>query len=87
MILMIVTTFYIIYYAGNRPHFEKERAYIETFNEAMIMVMNYHMVSFSNFNVSHESQFTMGYSFVASVVFVIAANLASVGIALYNKAK
>ena len=39
------------------------------------MLMNYHMVCFSEFNLNPFSQFLMGYSFVGCILFLIAGNL------------
>jgi len=50
--LLMFTSLYIIFYAGTRPHNSKERSYIEIFNEILVMVACYHMVCFSEFNLS-----------------------------------
>jgi magnesium-transporting ATPase (P-type) len=39
-----------MYYGGTKPHSDRERSFIETFNEGMTMLMVYHMVCFSDFN-------------------------------------
>ena len=48
--LLLLTLMYIVYYGGTRPHQSKQRGRLELFNEVMIMVMNYHMVCFLEFN-------------------------------------
>jgi hypothetical protein len=45
------------------------------FNEIVIMLMNYHMVCFSEFNLSLEMQFNMGYSMMGWIVAMIIVNL------------
>jgi hypothetical protein len=59
------------------PHIEKSRCYIEIFNEIMIMIINYHMVSFSEFNLDVNMQFNMGYSLIAVIFFVVFVNIMS----------
>jgi hypothetical protein len=39
------------------------------------MVINYHMISFSNFNIDPYAQFTMGYSFIVFTVILVLLNL------------
>lgn len=74
-ILLFMTSLYVVYYASTRPHMDRHRAFIETFNEVMIMIMNYHMVCFSNFNPHMEAQFAMGYSFIACIILVVVINI------------
>jgi hypothetical protein len=50
-LLLFLTSLYIIFYTGNHPHIDKRRTAIENFNEVMIMIINYHMVCFSEFNL------------------------------------
>jgi len=73
--LLMFTSLYIIFYAGTRPHNSKERSYIEIFNEILVMVACYHMVCFSEFNLSPLEQFNMGYSFVAVFAIAVIANI------------
>jgi hypothetical protein len=65
----------LIYYAGSMPHIEKSRCYIEIFNEIMIMIINYHMVSFSEFNLDVDMQFNMGYSLIGFIFLVVFVNI------------
>jgi hypothetical protein len=46
------------------------------FNEIVIMLINYHMVCFSEFNLSLEMQFYMGNSMIGWIVAMITVNLA-----------
>jgi hypothetical protein len=48
--LIVLTTVYVIFYAGRKPHDDKRRIHLEICNEVCFMVMNYHMICFSNFN-------------------------------------
>jgi len=50
-LLIFLTSLYILFYSGVRPHTDPKRVKIEIFNEVMIMMMNYHMVCFSKFNL------------------------------------
>ena len=79
MILLFFSSIYLNYYSGTRPHLDKGRVKIEIFNEIMIMLMNYHMACFSEFNLSIEMQFLMGYSFIACIAIMVVVNLSAMG--------
>jgi len=72
----LLSTAYIIWYAGVKPHIDKRRIRIEMFNEFMIMVFIYHLLLFTDFCLNNKMQFSMGYSFVSSMVLIVFANLA-----------
>ena len=73
--MIFFTSLYIVFYVGNRPHWDSRRVNIEVFNELMIMVACYHLIAFSEFNLDPVSQFNMGYSFVAVIVIVVIVNV------------
>jgi hypothetical protein len=73
--LVFLTGAYVIFYGGRRPHNDRKRINLELANEAMFMIMNYHLICFSNFNTSDEMQFLMGYSFVGALALTITINL------------
>lgn len=62
--LIMLTYAYIVFYAGRKPHDDRRRIHLEICNEVCFMVMNYHMICFSNFNTDPSAQFYMGYSFI-----------------------
>jgi hypothetical protein len=66
---------YILSYIGNKPHWDSNRVKLEVFNEIMILVACYHLICFSEFIVDSDTQFNMGYSFVALIVCVIVFNV------------
>jgi len=68
--LIMFTSLYIIFYAGTKPHNSRDRRYMEVFNEVLIMIACYHLICFSEFNLSPIAQFNTGYSYV--VVFAVA---------------
>ena len=74
-LLIFLTTLYIIFYSGLQPHLDLRRTYLENFNEVMTMLMNYHMTTFTMFNLDANMQFQMGYSYVAHIMFTIFVNL------------
>jgi hypothetical protein len=53
--LLFFTSLYIIFYAGSEPHIFKHRRRIELFNEWWIMIMNYHLIAFSDFTLIAET--------------------------------
>jgi hypothetical protein len=57
------------------PHIERSRCYIEIFNEVMIMIVNYHLICFSEFNMDVDMQFNMGYSLIFFIFFVVFVNI------------
>lgn len=74
-LLLLLTSFYVIFYAGVKPHAEKSRVSLEIFNECMIMILNYHVVSFSPFNLHASSKFQMGYSYLIVIGVTIVFNM------------
>lgn len=83
--LIFLTSLYIIFYGGSKPHVFKRRRQIEVFNEWMIMVMNYHLVAFSEFNMNTKAQYNMGYSYVFMIGVVIAVNLSFMFVKMYHQ--
>ena len=77
-ILIFLTSLYILYYTGERPHWDRRRGRIEVFNEVMILGATYHLVCFSDFNLDTDAQFKMGYSFIALFGIVVVVNVAVV---------
>ena len=65
----------MMYYSGTKPHLEKNKTRIEIINESAVMILNYHMVSFSDYNLHSEAQFNMGYSYVIFVAILVVVNL------------
>lgn len=68
-------------YTHIRPHSEPKRVHLEVLNEWMVLVACYHLICFSEFNLSSTSYFTMGYSYVGTIGLVVAINI---GAMLYN---
>jgi magnesium-transporting ATPase (P-type) len=71
-----LSTFYLIWYAGVKPHIDKRRIKIEVFNEFMIMIFIYHLLLFTDYCINNAMQFAMGYSFVCGLVVIVFFNLA-----------
>jgi len=49
MALILFCSFYIISYAGIRPHWDNRRTRLEIYNEMMIMFFTYHLAIFTDF--------------------------------------
>lgn len=75
-LLILLSICYIIWYAGVKPHIDKRRIRIEMFNEFMIIIFIYHLLLFTDFCLNNKMQFSMGYSFVSSMLLIVFANLA-----------
>ena len=74
-ILVLFSSFYIIYYEGQRPHKVRGRQMLEIFNEVLIMMAIYHMFLFTQFNFNLDLQFFMGYSLVGLVGLLVVVNI------------
>jgi hypothetical protein len=55
-LLMFGTSFYLMFYVATRPFKDQARHKMETFNELMILVGGYHMLTFSKFNLLSSTQ-------------------------------
>jgi hypothetical protein len=73
--LMFLSTLYILFYAGARPHKDSFRVRLEIFNEIMLMLLNYHMFLFSGFNVERDYNFYFGYTMVLCAAVMVFTNL------------
>jgi hypothetical protein len=73
--LILVETFYIIWYGQARPHKFREDRNLELFNEAILMILYYHVIIFSDFILEPTTKFQMGYSFLAFISLIIMMNL------------
>lgn len=60
--------------------------YLEIFNEVMIMIINYHLFSFTKF-VSYEASYVMGYSMVSCIGIVVAVNITNMVLKSIKKSK
>jgi hypothetical protein len=62
-------------YISISPHELKRRRYLELFNELMISIVFFHLLTFTDFNRSDESVFYLGYSFAYCFGIVLAGNI------------
>lgn len=72
------------------PHHDLILGYFELFNEAMFMLLNYHLYSFSNGYIvdpSKMTQYTMGYSYLACIGLLVLTNMVFIVIKAIKKAK
>lgn len=76
-LLIFLTSIYVGFYMDIRPHVDRRRLKLEVFNELMIMLINYHMATFSKFNLDVYSGFIMGYSHVAIILLIVLVNIGS----------
>lgn len=73
--LLFMTNLYLTYYSGVRPHTSFNRYRLEFFNEAVIMLMNYHLIVYSRFNLNQWSKYIMGYNQIGLVIVCIVINI------------
>lgn len=77
-LLIFLTSLYIMFYVGVRPHYFQTRIYIEVFNELMILVACYHLICFSEFNLDIRAQYYAGFSYIGVILIVIIVNVSFV---------
>jgi hypothetical protein len=73
--LVFISSLYLIFYGGARPHESRFRVRMEIFNECMLMVLNYHMLLFSGFTLAKDYNFYLGYTFVITAATMTFVNL------------
>ena len=71
----MLNLFFVMFYAGVKPHIEFKKLLIESFNEYMILLISIQMICFTNFVENILLQFYIGYAFVTSICFVFLINL------------
>jgi len=77
MMLIFLSTFYILFYAGIRPHWDNNRYHLEVYNEVMIMMFNYHMMLFSDYCFNQSFQYMMGTSYACFLGIVVLVNISN----------
>ena len=78
----------MIAYGQILPHYDPTIGYFEIFNEAMFMLLNYHLYAFSNGYISDKmTQFTMGYSYLCTIGVLVLINMVNIVIKAVKKAK
>ena len=76
---------FIMYYAGTKPHFERPEKFVYLFNEVIIMLTNYHLMSFTSFVNDPDTQFKMGSSLQFTVIVAVIVNLAKMVYVMIKK--
>ena len=77
MWLVALSTLYIMFYAGIRPHWDNKRVRLEISNEVLIMMFNYLMIIFSDYCLNSHFQFHMGTSFAVLLGIVVFVNISN----------
>ena len=87
MFLIFLSSFYILFYAGIRPHWDNNRTRLEIYNEVMIMMFNYHMVLFSDYCFNQKFQYMMGTSYAIFLGVVVLINIGNMAKNTVKKGK
>jgi hypothetical protein len=66
-----------MYYIGTRPRGGGRRFRMEASNECGIIFLSYHMLPFTSWIHNQELQFVLGYSFTATIGYVLISNVLS----------
>ena len=78
---------YTMYYMHAKPHLGgKQKFYLETHNECVVILLCYHLMIFTDFipNNDINGTFIMGYAFVICIAEILFSNIA---LMLYQIAK
>jgi hypothetical protein len=73
--LITLNFIYFVWYVDLSPHGDRTRVRLEIFNECCIMIIVYHMITFSEFNLDPETMFMMGYSYIGFVLILVVGNI------------
>jgi hypothetical protein len=66
-----------MYYIGTRPRGGGRRFRMEASNECGIIFLSYHMLPFTSWIDNQELQFVLGYSFTATIGYILVANVSN----------
>ena len=73
--LIMLNLFYLMFYAGVRPHMTLQRTIKYCFNEYMVLFISLHMLCFTDFLNHSELQYQIGYSFILLMLIVFIINI------------
>ena len=62
-------------YVHYKPHELKGRYYIELFNEAITLIVFYHLIEFSDFNLNDQFQYELGWSYDGFIILLLLVNI------------
>ena len=74
-ILLFMQTIFIIWHGKTEPHKNQFENRLMIVNQAIQMLIFYHLVMFSDFVIEPETKFTMGYSLLICLGILIALNI------------
>lgn len=74
-IYTFMTSLYIIFLVNIDPHLDVVKKRIEIFNEFIILIISYHLFTFTNFVLDVDTQFQMGYSLVSFISLTFMSNI------------
>lgn len=75
MSLLFLNLFYMMFYAGTRPHILKLQRYHEVINDIFTMTIAYHLLCFTWFVTTKKVQFLIGYSFLGAFFVILGMNI------------
>ena len=77
----------MIYFNGVKPHANTEKHRLETFNEVMVMFINYQTILFSKMNLNVDMKHKAGYGYILTMGLVLVVNIYIMIKNTYAKAK
>ena len=72
--LTVINAVHAAYYIGVRPQEGSRRYRMEAANECVILLLSYHMFLFTPFVAQPHTQYTIGFSFIGVVAFLLLSN-------------
>lgn len=74
-LLLFINLFTCMFYFYVKPHILPLKVKQEMFNEYMVLILSYHMFTFTQFVIDVSIQFVIGYSFVAMLCIILFVNV------------
>mmetsp|Transcript_33595 Transcript_33595/g.51701 ORF Transcript_33595/g.51701 Transcript_33595/m.51701 type:complete len:315 (-) Transcript_33595:474-1418(-) len=75
--LILMSSLYILFYGQFKPHIHPRTAKMEIINEFCFLLLDYHLMTFTLFNIVVDTKFVMGYSYLAFLALLIGINFAN----------
>ena len=75
MCLVFYSLLYMMFYIHLWPQVDKYSVWMEIFNESLFMFLNYYMITFTQFNLTIERHFDMGFVYLYTIGVIILVNV------------
>ena len=83
--LAAVNVAHSVYYISVRPQGDFRRFRTELSNECAVLLLSYHMFLFTPFVPQQDTQFSIGYSFIGVITYVLVSNTVNISHNTYTR--